>query len=291
LHSKDAGPAKGTLYVVATPVGNLRDLSFRALDVLTAVEAVAAEDTRVTARLLAHYGLSKRLLALHEHNEQRAAQTVLSLLEAGHSVALVSDAGTPAVSDPGAHLVAEARRSGYPVVPVPGANAAVCALSAAGLSDGPFLFYGFLPARPKARREALAALARLPFAIVFYEAPHRIVASLRAIGEVLGQERPITLAKELTKVHEAFREGTAAELAAWLEADPARVRGEFVLIVHGRGPREEASLPLDVAHLLAALVEELPLSRAAAVAAKLTGSDRQALYAQARAIKRGREEE
>jgi 16S rRNA (cytidine1402-2'-O)-methyltransferase len=289
LHSKDAEPAKGTLYVVATPVGNLRDLSFRALDVLTAVEAVAAEDTRVTDRLLAHYGLSKRLLALHEHNERRAAQAVLSLLEAGHSVALVSDAGTPAVSDPGAHLVARARRSGYPVVPVPGANAAVCALSAAGLSDGPFLFYGFLPARPKARREALAALAPLPFAIVFYEAPHRIVASLRAIGEVLGQERPITLAKELTKVHEAFREGTAGELAAWLEADPARVRGEFVLIVHGRGPREESSVPLDAARLLAALVEELPLSRAAAVAAKLTGSDRQALYVQARAMKRGRE--
>jgi 16S rRNA (cytidine1402-2'-O)-methyltransferase len=290
LHSKDAGPAKGTLYVVATPVGNLRDLSFRALDVLTAVEKVAAEDTRVTARLLAHYGLSKRLLPLHEHNERRVTHTVLRLLEAGQSVALVSDAGTPAVSDPGAHLVAQARRRGYPVVPVPGANAALCALSAAGLPDGPFLLYGFLPARPKARCEALAALAALPFAIVFYEAPHRIVASLRAIGEILGQARPITLAKELTKVHETFCEGSAEELAAWLEADSSRLRGEFVLIVHGRPPQAQPSIPLDAARLLAALVEELPLSRAAAVVAKLTGGDRQSLYAQARAMKRRGEE-
>ena len=288
MHSKDAGPAKGTLYVVATPIGNLRDLSFRALDVLAAVEVVAAEDTRVTARLLSHYNLSKRLVALHEHNERRATETVVGFLEAGKSVALVSDAGTPAISDPGAQLVAEARRRGYPVVPVPGANAALCALSAAGVGGGPFLFYGFLPSRPKARREALAALRELNFPIVFYEAPHRIVDSVRAIGETLGESRRITLAKELTKVHEAFVEGAPQDIVAWLETDPARQRGEFVIIVHARTPGDEHAAAFDATSLLAALIDELPASRAAAVVAKLTGADRQALYTQATAMKRAR---
>lgn len=270
--------------MVATPIGNLRDITLRALDVLSAVDAVAAEDTRVSARLLDHYGLSKRVLALHEHNERTATHKVLGLLASGKSVALVSDAGTPAVSDPGAHLVREARRSGFAVVAVPGPNAAVCALSGAGMAPTPFLFYGFLPARSAARKGELRALGALAYTLVFYEAPHRIVECVTDLGEVLGAERPVVLAKELTKVHETFFGGSLEEARCWLQQDPARCRGEFVILVEGC--REPQTDPRDreSRRILELLLPELPLSQAVALASRLSGESRKKLYALALAL-------
>ena len=223
--------AGGTLYVVATPLGNLRDVTLRALDVLGSADVIAAEDTRVTAALLRHYGIATRPLSLHEHNEARRAAHIESLLRAGKSVALVSDAGTPAVSDPGARLVAAIRSAGLPVVPIPGANAAVAAISAAGLEAERFAFLGFLPATPKARRELLATVARLPLALVIYEAPHRVARTVGLLAETLGGEREIVVARELTKKFEEYARGTVAELAQKFSDAPAR--GEVVILISG----------------------------------------------------------
>lgn len=287
MHPEIAAAAKGSLYVVATPIGNLRDITLRALDVLSAVEAVAAEDTRMSGRLLDHYGLSKRMLALHEHNERTATQKVLRLLASGKSVALVSDAGTPAVSDPGAHLVREARRSGFAVVAVPGPNAAVCALSGAGIPQTPFLFYGFLPARSAARKSELLALRALPYTLAFYEAPHRIVECVADLGEVLGAERQVVLARELTKVYETFFSGSLEEGRRWLEQDPARRRGEFVILVEGRREPQTDLKDRDSRRILELLLQELPLSQAVALASRLSGESRKQLYAQALVLKSG----
>src|SRR5688572_16526952 len=215
--------AVGTLYVVATPIGNLQDVTLRAIDVLKRVDAVAAEDTRVTAKLLGHYGVgTKKLIALHEHNETRAAPGIIAELERGRSVALTSDAGTPAFSDPGARLVALVRAAGFPVVPIPGPTAAAAALSASGFAGPQFLFYGFLPARAGERRQALEGLAATPYATVFYEAPHRIVEAVADLAAILGAARRVVIARELTKVFETVHVCDLGVAGSWLAEDPNR---------------------------------------------------------------------
>jgi len=279
--------APGTLYVVATPLGNLRDLTLRAADILGSADVIAAEDTRVTGVLLRHFGIATRPLSLHEHNEAARAEQLVRELRAARSVALVSDAGTPAVSDPGARVVRAVRAAGFPVVPIPGACAAIAAVSAAGLEAERLLFLGFLPAAAKARRELLASVAREPCALVIYEAPHRVGATVAELGTALGGERILVVARELTKKFETITRMTLAEAPAWFAADPNRERGEFVLLVDA--PAAPAVAPaesqLDWRRLLAALVVELPPARAARVAAAATGLPRDMLYAEALAIK------
>ena len=271
--------------MVATPIGNLEDISSRALHSLAAADAIAAEDTRVTARLLEHHRVQGKLVAVHEHNERRAADWIVEELSQGRSVALVTDAGTPAVSDPGATVVAKARAAGFEVVPVPGPNAAVTALSAAGIADGPFLFTGFLPAKPGARRKALESMSRLPYTLVLYEAPHRIVECVEDLAKALGPERLLVIARELTKLFEQFHRCRLGEAAAWLRADTDRRRGEFVLIVEGAAVR---SAKLDWEPVLTTLLAELPLARSVKLACKLTGAKKNAVYARALELARGR---
>jgi 16S rRNA (cytidine1402-2'-O)-methyltransferase len=279
------------LYVVATPIGNLGDLSPRALETLQRVDAIAAEDTRHTQGLLAHFGVSTRLFAAHEHNEEAAAQKIVERLAAGESVALVSDAGTPGISDPGARIVARVRAAGHRVVPLPGPCAAAVAMSASGSDSPQWLFAGFLPAKTSARREALTALAGHPFALVFYEAPHRIVEAVAALAEVFGGERGIVIARELTKRFESLHRCRLGEAVAWLEADPDRRRGEFVLVVEAPPPvsADAASHP-DAARVLGLLLAEgLPVKQAAKLAAAISGAAKNELYALALEIK-GRNE-
>ncbi len=273
--------------MVATPIGNLADISLRAIHVLSLVDAVACEDTRHTAPLLRHLGLDKPLLAVHEHNERDAAQGVISRLSRGERVAYVSDAGTPAVSDPGAALVAAVQQAGLATVPVPGASSAVVALSVAGDTRGAgFVFVGFLPAKGADRTLALKALAVAAPAQVVFEAPHRMESLARDLAQAC-PERTITLCRELTKQFETVITLQASQLPDWLAAEPNRLRGEFVLVVHGLGAattdadigRHDATLEL----LLAAL----PLKQAVAIAAELTGAPRNALYARALALKQG----
>jgi 16S rRNA (cytidine1402-2'-O)-methyltransferase len=279
--------APGTLYVVATPLGNLRDLTLRAIDILGSADAIAAEDTRVTGVLLRHIGIATRPISLHEHNEAARAGEIVRVLRAGRSVALVSDAGTPAISDPGARLVRAVREAGFPVVPIPGACAAIAAVSAAGLAAERLLFLGFLPAAAKARRELLASVAREPSALVIYEAPHRVGATVAELGAALGGDRSLVVARELTKKFETITQMTLAEAPDWFAADPNRERGEFVLLVDA--PTTSATVSdastVDFRRLLAALVVELPPARAARVAAAATGLPRDMLYAQALAMK------
>ena len=273
-----------SLYVVATPIGNLADITLRALEVLKRVDAIAAEDTRITLRLLKHYGISAPLIALHEHNERHAAQKILRLLAQGRSVALVSDAGTPAICDPGAIAVALVRQAGYPVVPLPGANAALCALSAAGSAAPQFLFYGFLPQQAAARRRELAALKAFPYPVVFYEAPHRVMASVNDILAAFGATRSITIARELTKLFESIHTCTLGEAAAWFAADANRSKGEFVLLVEGAAAGAEDAGAARRA--LGILLRELPLKQAVKLAAEIGGGKRNELYRIALELKR-----
>jgi len=277
----------GTLYVVATPVGNLRDTTLRALDILGSVDVVAAEDTRVTGVLLRHYGIATRPLALHEHNELARAEEIVTMLHAGRSVAVVSDAGTPGVSDPGARLVRRVRDAGLPVVPIPGASAAIAAFSSAGLAADRFAFLGFLPAAAKAQRKLLAAVAHLPFALVVFEAPHRVRATVAHLAEALGGDRTLVIAREMTKKFETIARMTLAEGPGWFAADPNHAKGEFVLLVDAPLKTDDATegRQCDTRLLLAALVTELSPARAARVAAAATGLSRETLYAQALALK------
>ncbi len=288
----DAAPmrfraAPGTLYVVATPLGNLRDLTLRAADVLGTADVIAAEDTRVTRVLLRHCGITTRPLSLHAHNESARATQIVDELGARRSVALVSDAGTPAVSDPGARLVRAVRDAGFPVVPIPGPNAAIAAVSAAGLAADRFLFLGFLPKAGKAQRDLLAAVARLPVALVIYEAPHRVRETVAQLAAALGGERTLVVAREITKKFESITQTTLAGACSWFDADPNHERGEFVLLVDvAQTPEVVAGeSAFDLRRLLAALIVELPPARAARVAALVTGLPRDAIYAQALAIK------
>lgn len=287
-HDSTGREADATLYVVATPIGNLQDVTLRALEVLKKADCIAAEDTRVTGRLLEHYAITaKKLISLHEHNESRAAPSILAHLEAGASVALVSDAGTPAFSDPGARLVAAVRAAGYRVTPVPGPNAAAAALSASGFSDRHFLFYGFLPAKAGERRKTLHALARERYLLVLYEAPHRVTETIADLEAAFGGERRIVIARELSKIFETIHACALGEACAWLAADANRVRGEFVLIIEGA--REDADATLSAARItLEVLLEELPVRQAAALASKLTGARKNELYELALAIRDGK---
>lgn len=274
----------GALYVVATPIGNLADITLRAIHVLALADAIACEDTRHSGPLLRQLGIEgKTLLAVHEHNEREAAGGILSRLARGERVAYISDAGTPAISDPGAALVAAARAAGHRVLPIPGASSAVAALSAAGdASGGPFTFLGFLPQRSGERTLALKELSASPHTQVLFEAPHRIEALASALAEVCGQ-RLLTVCRELTKQFEAVHTLPAAEFPAWLGADPHRLRGEFVLVLHAQATATEGSSNHDAA--LRALMLALPLKQAVALAAELTGAPRNALYERALALK------
>ncbi|HEY6240753.1 MAG TPA: 16S rRNA (cytidine(1402)-2'-O)-methyltransferase [Burkholderiales bacterium] len=270
---------------MATPIGNLDDLSQRALDSLARADAIAAEDTRVTARLLEHHHVRGKLVAVHEHNERRAADWIVEELARGRNIALVTDAGTPAVSDPGATVVAKVRAAGFQVVPIPGPNAAVTALSAAGIADGPFLFAGFLPAKPGARRKALLALSRPRYTLVFYEAPHRIVECVEDMAAVLGPDRGLVIARELTKMFEQIHRCRLGDAASWLRSDADRQRGEFVLVVEAAVIEEEAVL--DWERVLTVLLAELPLAQAVKLACKVTGAKKNAVYERALQISRG----
>jgi 16S rRNA (cytidine1402-2'-O)-methyltransferase len=272
----------GCLYMVATPIGNLADLTLRAIHVLARVDAVACEDTRVSATLLRHLGLDKPLVALHAHNEQQASGAVLQRLARGESVAYVSDAGTPAISDPGAALVALAAAAGHRVVPVPGASSAAAAVSVAGDTGGSgFRFIGFLPAKGGERREALAAALADTGTLVLFEAPHRIEALALTLAEAAPSRR-ITLCRELTKQFETVATLPAAELPGWLAADANRARGEFVLVLHAVPATAIADgLPTAALATLQVLLRELPLKQAVTLAAELTGAPRNALYDEA----------
>ena len=288
---------------MATPIGHLSDLSPRAAQTLCGVDVVAAEDTRVTRVLLRHAGSSARLISARAHNEQAAAQQIVGLLAEGKSVALVSDAGTPAISDPGAQVVAAVRAAGFPVIPIPGPSALATLLSAAGLRDGPILFEGFLPARAKARRERLAVLAQAArlsgAALVFYEAPHRIDELLADLADRFGPDRLLVIGRELTKVFEEIAALTAGQAVQWLAAKPERKRGEFVVAVErdpapAEAPAAEPGAPaaeLDPAaqRLLGLLLTELAPSRAARLAHEISGAPRESLYALALAL-RGQDE-
>lgn len=265
------------LYIVATPMGNLEDITLRALAVLKSVAWIAAEDTRHTQRLLAHYGVEGRLLSLHDFNEQQRAQEVIDLVLRGESVALVSDAGTPLISDPGYRVVTAAHAAGVTVVPVPGPCAAIAALSASGLPTDHFVFEGFLPPKGERRHKRLVALQDETRTVIFYEAVHRIVDLLTALVEVFGPARPATLARELTKKFETIRLAPLAELLSFVSAHPEQQRGEFVLVVGGAPARTHA-VALEDQAILKKLLAALPLKQAVKLTQEITGARRHELY-------------
>jgi len=273
--SQPARPS--VLHIVATPIGNLRDLSQRALDVLRTADIIAAEDTRTTQGLLNAYQIQAgKLTPLHDHNEQAAAERLLEALRDGKSVAYVSDAGTPGISDPGARLVATVRASGIEITPIPGPSAVATALSVAGI-DGHWLFFGFLPAKPAARRKVLQTLLARPEALVFYEAPHRIEETVADLLTVFGGERSILFARELTKKFEQLHACPLAEAPAWLAADDNHRRGEFVLVIGAATAVADDSM-VEAQRVLEILLEDLPLKQAASLAARITGARKNALY-------------
>lgn len=272
------------LYVVATPIGNAGDITLRALNALALADAVACEDTRNTAHLLTRYGLSKELIAAHEHNEREAADKLITRLQAGQRIALVSDAGTPAVSDPGARIVDAVRAAGLRVIPLPGASAAVAALSASGLVNDRFFFVGFLPAKTKQRDAALQELANVAATLVFYEAPHRISETVDALAAVFEPTRQIVFARELTKLFEEVHRCTLAQAAAWIAADTNRQKGEYVIVVEGAATTVNAD-DAETDRILAILLAECPVKQAASLAAQITGKKKNALYDRALQLK------
>lgn len=267
-----------TLYIVPTPIGNLGDITQRSLAVLGQVDLIAAEDTRHTGRLLSHFSISTRTFALHDHNEQQKADFLIGKLQQGQSIALVSDAGTPLISDPGYHLVNRCRQAGVKVVPLPGACAVITALSAAGLPSDRFSFEGFLPPKSKGRRDKFEEISQAERTCIFYESPHRITDSLDDMLAVLGAEREVVLARELTKTYETIHGAPLGELIEWLKEDSNRIRGEMVLLIHGYRSDEKESLPLEATRTLGILVKELPLKKAAALVAEIHGLKKNALY-------------
>lgn len=275
--------------MVATPIGNLADITLRALAALSAADVVCAEDTRVTGQLLKAYGIhARRLVSLREHNERSMAEQVVAWLAEGKIVVQVSDAGTPAVSDPGARLAEVVHRAGHPVSPVPGASAVIAALSASGVPDERFAFYGFLPPKSGERRKVLTELVAAPHATVCYEAPHRLVDTLTDLVEVLGPERPVLLARELTKAFETLRQLPAGGLLDWVKGDPNQTRGEIVLVIAGVRPAAASdmpALPEEALRVLRILAAELPTKQAATLTAEITGENRKALYDAALALK------
>ncbi|WP_118985564.1 16S rRNA (cytidine(1402)-2'-O)-methyltransferase [Photorhabdus sp. CRCIA-P01] len=267
-----------TLYVVPTPIGNLGDITQRALEVLEHVDLIAAEDTRHTGLLLQHFAINARMFALHDHNEQQKADQLITKLQQGQSIALVSDAGTPLINDPGYHVVRRCREAGIRVVPLPGPCAAITALSAAGLPSDRFCYEGFLPAKRKSRTDTLRDLQQEPRTLIFYESTHRLIESLEDMVEVWGTERYVVLARELTKTWESIQGMPVDELLAWVKEDETRRRGEMVLIVEGYKKPDADVLPPEALRTLALLQQELPLKKAAALAAEIHGVKKNALY-------------
>lgn len=282
----EAEPLTAGLHVVATPIGNLRDITLRALDVLGAADIIAAEDTRNTATLSSHYGFTARLASLHAHNERQRAEEVIGWLDAGKRVALVTDAGTPAISDPGALLVRAVLDAGFEVVPIPGASAVIAALSASGLAASQWLFCGFLPATAGARAKEIERLSAIGCALVFYEAPHRIAATLEALAAGLGPERRLVIARELTKRFETIHRSSLGDAAAWLAGDSNRERGEFVLIVEPAAPSPAENGDESDDALLLALLAELPLAQSVRIAVAATAKPRNRVYERALALKK-----
>ncbi|HWU97190.1 MAG TPA: 16S rRNA (cytidine(1402)-2'-O)-methyltransferase [Oxalicibacterium sp.] len=273
-----------TLYVVATPIGNAGDISLRALHTLTIVDAVACEDTRNTGHLLSRYGLSKHLIAAHQHNEREIADKLITRLQAGERIALVSDAGTPAVSDPGARIVDAVRNAGLRVVPLPGASAAVAALSASGLLNDEFHFVGFLPSKSKQRESVLTTLKPMTATMVFYEAPHRIAETVAALVDAFEPSRQIVFARELTKLFEEMHRCTLQDAITWINADANRQKGEFVLLLEGAQTAGDNEW-MEAERILTILLQECPLKQAAALTAQITGQKKNALYERALQLK------
>ena len=269
----------GILYIVATPIGNLQDITQRALDTFTQVDLIAAEDTRHSGLLLSHYGIKKPFFALHDHNEQEKAHILVEKLKQGSNIALISDAGTPLISDPGFHLVRQCREAGIRVVPLPGACAAITALCASGIASDRFCFEGFLPAKSKARKDKLENIAKEDRTLIFYESTHRILDTLEDMQSVLGEERYIVLAREITKTWETITGNTIKNLREWLLEDTNRTKGEMVLIVEGK-PKSDNNEEISpqAVKALELIAEELPLKKAAAIVAELYGYKKNALY-------------
>jgi 16S rRNA (cytidine1402-2'-O)-methyltransferase len=276
------GGKLSTLYVVATPIGNLGDISRRAIEVLSSVNVIAAEDTRHTGKLLSEFSISSKLVALHDHNEDRSTASIIQMMEEGQSIALVSDAGTPLISDPGYHLVNQCLSRGFDVVAVPGPSSVTAALSIAGMPTNRFSFEGFVPPKNLARREFLSNLKFETRTQVFFESPHRINETLRAITEIMGPERQMSLCRELTKTFEQVVLGTVGEISERIGSGDIPARGEFVLVLRG----SDEALAVNADHLLQTLLTEFPPSKAASVAAKVTDLSRSDLYDRALALKR-----
>ncbi len=286
MSEPDQSTGGGTLFVVATPIGHLGDISARAIEVLKQVDRIAAEDTRHSGRLMQHFAISTPMLALHEHNERKVAPALVGQLQAGQSIALISDAGTPLISDPGFNLVRLARQSDVRVVPIPGPSALVCALSAAGLATDRFVFEGFLPAKSVARRARLEQLVREPRTLVFYESSHRIVDCLGDMAEVFGDSRRAVLARELTKQFETIHQDELGTLQRWVKADSNQQKGEIVLLVEGWSQPDNDTLNAEAERVLQILMDELPVKTAAKLASRLTGLNKRELYERGVALKK-----
>lgn len=268
----------GTFYVVATPIGHLDDITRRAVQVLGQVDLILAEDTRRSLPMLRRFGIHTPLQALHEHNERRSLPRIIERLEAGESIALICDAGTPLINDPGYPLVRTLRERGLSVVPIPGPSALTCALSAAGVPTDRFVFEGFLPPKRQERLRRLRSLAREPRTLVFFEAPHRLLPMLEDVAAVFGNDRRAVLARELTKLFETFQQGTLGGLHAWLQANAEQQKGEFVVLIEGAADTETAVVPIHGEDILRALVPLLSVKQAVTIAAQLTGQKRNLLY-------------
>ncbi|EJN6827666.1 tetrapyrrole methylase [Vibrio cidicii] len=279
MTDKNNLPATGaTLYIVPTPIGNLGDITHRAIEVLSTVDLIAAEDTRHTGKLLSHFNIQTKTFALHDHNEQQKAQVLVDKLLAGQNIALVSDAGTPLISDPGYHLVSQCRQAGVKVVPLPGPCAVITALSASGLPSDRFSFEGFLPAKSKGRKDKLLEIAKVERTCIFYESPHRIIDSLHDMLEILGPNREVVLARELTKTFETIQGMPLGDLVDWVKSDENQQKGEMALLIHGYRDSAEDGLPEEALRALTILLKELPLKRAAAMVAEIYNVKKNALY-------------
>ena len=274
-----------TLYVVATPIGNVCDISLRALHLLSIADAVACEDTRNTAQLMTRYGLHKPLISAHQHNEREVADKIIARLQAGERIALVSDAGTPGVSDPGAKIVDAVKRAGLQVSPLPGASAAISALSVSGLMHDQFYFVGFLPSKAGQRDTILQGLSNVAATLIFYEAPHRIVDSAKAMLSAFGVDRQVVFARELTKLFEEIHRCTLGEAQTWLDGDSHREKGEYVVLIEGQ-PTDQNDDQLEANRILSILLKECSVKQAASLAAQITGQKKNALYDLALTLKK-----
>jgi len=276
---------KGSLYIVATPIGNMGDMTARAIETLNSVDVIAVEDTRRSGQLLRHFEITTSMMAVHEHNERQICDSLLNRIEQGENIALISDAGTPLLSDPGYFLVNQASERGLTVVPVPGVSAVITALSVAGLPTDRFVFEGFLPAKSSARQQRLEKLKEDTRTVIFYEAPHRIVEMLKDCQSVFGNKRKVVLTRELTKTFETIHGDELDKLIPWVEADENQRKGEFVVLVHGAEARDSASIDAEAERILLILLKDLPVKQAASLAAGITGLKKNALYQYALSLK------